>query len=234
MLARIAIFIAYIAAFPAALSAQNAPHVEVAGTLVDVMVEPVYFRPVAELGTGPATLERVGRMFDVATPGIDLAIYIGSRVQGIVRRSLFERAGGPPRLPPLPLPPQGPGIPWIALLVRSTESVTRGTVGAAVDVISRPGVRVAVGGGLQVDRVTVTQEEWMISLLHSSAGPRRGRDSEPVTLKTPVVLGRVKIYPWKHLLTFADVSVRVTSATGERALYEAARVTPGMGVGLTF
>src|SRR6185295_4521559 len=67
-------------------------------------------------GTGPATLERVGRMFDVATPGIDLAIYIGSRVQGIVRRSLFERAGDPPRLPPLPLPPQGPGIPWIALL----------------------------------------------------------------------------------------------------------------------
>lgn len=203
-------------------------------TLARVTIEPVYFKPLVALGTGPSRFGPVGRTFGVATPGIDLAVYVGSRVQGIVRRSQLERAGDPPRLPPLPLPPPGPGIGWLALLVRSNESVSRVTVGGAVDVTSGQRVRIAVGGGWQVDHVTVTQEEWMISTFHFSAGPRAGRDFEPVTLKTPVVLGRVKIYPWKRLLTFADVSVRLKSESGERALYQAARVTPGFGLGVSF
>lgn len=234
MMARIALVIASITAFPAMLAAQTAPHVEVAATLGSVTIEPVYSKPLVALGTGPSTLSPVGRTFHVATPGIDLAVYAGSRVQGILRRSQLERAGDPPPLPPLPLPPPGPGINWFALLVRSNESVSRGTVGAAVDVTARQRVRIAVGGGLQVDRVTVTQDEWMLSTLHMSAGPRRERDSEPLTLKTPVVLGRVKIYPWKRFLAFADVSVRLTSESGERALYQPARVTPGLGLGVSF
>ncbi len=234
MLARIALVTASIALLPATLAAQTAPHIEIAGTLADVAIEPVYFKPLAALGTGPSTPARVDRWLDVATPGIDIAVYLGSRVQGIVRRSLVpERTGDPPPLPPLPLPPPGPGPTWQALIVRSTERLTRVTLGAAVDVSSRRRVRVAVGGGLHVDRVTGTQTEWMIAF-RTGLRPTPRDDFKPVTLKTPVVLGRVKIYPWKHLLTFADVSIRLTSATGERALYEAARVTPGMGVGVTF
>ena len=232
---RIALVVASIVALSSPLRAQTAPHVEVAATLADVTIDPVYFKPIVALGTGPSTPARMGRMLDVATPGIDLAVYVGARVQGIARRSpVPERTGNSPPLPPLPLPPPGPGTGWQALIVRSTQRANRSMVGAAIDVFADRRVRVAVGGGLQVDRVTRTQSEWMIAFRTGTRPAVRDFGFEPVTLKAPVVFGRTKIYPWKHLLTFADVSVRLGSATGERALYQAARVTPGFGVGVSF
>jgi hypothetical protein len=215
-------------ALPAA--AQSAPHVEVAATLADTNTHPIYYKPIVPLTTDPSAPVLVGRIFDVATPGIDVAVYVGSRVQGIVRRSNTPGRTSDP--PPLPLPPAS-GFGY-QLVIKATEHRTRSTVAAAVDVLSRQRVRVAVGGGLHVDHVTGDQvNRVMITNFHGVVVGTTTRDFEPVTMKAPVLLSRIKIYPWNRLLMFADVSVRLGSEHGDRAMYQSARVTPGFGLGIS-
>ena len=216
-----------------AAAAQTSKHVEVAATVSRVLTDPVYLKPLATLGNGPATPAQVGRTLDVASPGIDAAVYVSSRVQGVIRWSRVPERTGDARLPPLPLP-EPLGVGWIALVIRTTEQRNRGIFGAAVDLLSRPGVRVAVGGGLQIDHITGTQGEGLLSGFHSVGGPTTPRVFAPQTLRAPVLLGRIKIYPWEHLLMFVDASIRVGSASGDRALYETSHITPAVGVGASF
>jgi hypothetical protein len=215
-------------------AAQTSKHVEVAATVSRVLTDPVYLKPLATLGTGPATPVQVGRTLDVASPGIDAAVYVSSRVQGIIRWSRVPERTGDARLPPLPLPPSASGFAWLALVISTAEQRNREIVGAAVDVLSGPRVRIAAGMGLQVDHVTGTQGEGMLSSFHSVGGPTTPRVFAPQTLRAPVLLERIKIYPWEHLLVFVDAAIRVGSASGDRALYETSHITPAVGVGASF
>jgi hypothetical protein len=212
-------------------AAQFAPRVEIAATLADTNIHPIYYKPILPLTTDPSVPVLAGRIFDVATPGIDVTVYVGSRVQGIVRVSNAPGRTSDP--PPLPLPPAS-GFGY-QLVVKATEHRTRSTFAAAVDVLSRQRMRVAVGGGLHVDEVTGDQvNRVMITNFHGVVVGTTARDFEAVTMKAPVLLGRIKIYPWNRLLTFADVSVRLGSEHGDRAMYQSARVTPGFGLGISF
>jgi len=232
---RVAFIILCISAVTSTASAQPARHVEVAATASLALIEPVYLRPIVTVGSGPATAAGVGHTLDVASPGLDAAVYAGARVQVIARWSRIPARTADARLPPLPATAAScQPFSCIAVVVRTTEQRNRMIVGGAVDLASGRRVRLTAGAALQVDRVTGTQAEGVLISFHSVGGPITPRDFQAVTVKSPVLVGRIKTYPSRYLLVFADATLRLGSASGEHAPYQTSRITPTVGIGVSF
>ena len=214
-------------------AAQTARRVEIAATASLVVIDPVYLRPLAAIGSGPSTPTRAGLTLDVASPGITAAVYVGSRLQAIGGWSRTPARAADARLPPLPGVVCQP-FACLALVVRTTEQRDRGIFGGAVDLGAGRRLRLAAGAALQVDHVTGTQAEGELISFHSVGGPITPRPFQAVTLTSPVLLGRLKVYPWQHLLVLVDATLRVGSVSTERKPFETSRITPTVGIGMGF
>jgi hypothetical protein len=142
----------------AATAPAQTRHVEIGAAAGLVVIDPVYLRPLVTVGTGPSVPARAGRTLDVASPGLDAAVYAGARVQVIARWSRIPARTADARLPPLPAAaPICQPFSCIAVVVRTTEQ--------------------------------------------------------------------------RHHM---DATLRLGSASGERAPYEASRITPTVGIGVSF
>ena len=221
-----AVLLALVAAAP--LAAQPAPHVEVSALAADVAMRPVYLKPIAPLTRQPSAPAQLDTRVQMPAFGVAASVYVSARVHGIVQwsRSTNRSSDAPVlRLPPV-------SSVSLFLRIRATEHVNRGTIGAGIDVLSRNRVRVSGGAGLHIERVTGTQQNFVVSDFQGSGSTTTSAFTH--SRVSPVLLGEVKVYPGKRLLAFAGLSARLTSASGESAVYQTARITPGFGLGVSF
>jgi hypothetical protein len=221
-----AVLLALVA--PAPLAAQPAPHVEVSALAADVAMRPVYLKPIAPLTRQPSAPAQLEPTVHMPAFGVAASVYVSARVHGIVQWSRSTNRSSD--APVLPLPP-APGVSFF-LRIRAREHVNRGTIGAGIDVLARNRVRVSGGAGLHIERVTGTQQNFVQTDFQGSGSTTTSAFTH--ALLSPVLLGDVKVYPGKRLLAFAGLSARLTSASGESAVYQAARLTPRIGVGVWF